>query len=299
MLSIVNLYLVTPAIIAIVVRYKDSRGHKGIGFFRFLYLCLNRGDITDRFPVLIFVVLYLLFASQSYVLDGGPGNWLVKAFGMVLLLLLCCVSLFLASVVYNFSDFRKNNSFLVGVLGTASVSVTVALSAVWADGYISDATTVSGTEFATGMAWLGIVFSPLSWTFGLSIFALIIYAYALTKLTFTDSHSNAYAGVGLTVPRKPKKSKKRFSFLVHSSCVVGLAITAVAPLQLIGYLLSNDHSVRFLNGALFFSSFHIKAEVCGKEYLKGKVKLLDDDVAVLGVPNESQGYIFSRINCKR
>ena len=112
MLSIVNLYLVTPAIIAIVVRYKDSRGHKGIGFFRFLYLCLNRGDITDRFPVLIFVVLYLLFASQSYVLDGGPGNWLVKAFGMVLLLLLCCVSLFLASVVYNFSDFRKNNFFL-------------------------------------------------------------------------------------------------------------------------------------------------------------------------------------------
>ncbi|MDC7828502.1 MULTISPECIES: hypothetical protein [Pseudomonas] len=299
MISIVALYIVSPAIIAVVVRYKNSRGHKGVGVFRFLFLCLSRGDITDRFPVLIFVLLYLLFVSQSYVLDGGPGGWLLKAFGMMLLLLLCCVSLFLASVVYNFSDFRKNNSFLVGVLGTASVSVTVALSAVWADGYISDATTVSGTEFATGMAWLGIVLSPLSWTFGLSIFALIIYAYALTRLTFTDNQDNAYTGVGLTVSRKPKKRKKRFSSLVHSSCVVGLAITAVAPLQLIGYLLSNDHSVRFLNGALFFSSFHIKAEVCGKEYLMGKVKLLDDDVAVLGVPNENQGYIFSRINCKR
>lgn len=299
MLSIISLYFITPVLIAILARYKNSQGCKSIGFFRYLYCCLSRGEVTDRLPFLIFILLYALFLSQSYVLDGGPGSWLVKILCMIMLTLLCCVSLFLASVVYNFSDFRKNNSFLVGVLGTISVSITVALSAVWADGYISTVTTTSGTEFATGMAWLGIVLSPLSWTFGLSIFALIIYAYALPNLTFIDSSANPYSGVGLTASKKSKRNRRKFSLLVHFSCVVGLAITAVAPLQLIGYLLSNQYAERFLNGALYFSSFHIDARVCGSEYVKGKVKFLPDDAAVLGVPDEEKGYLFSRINCKR
>lgn len=297
MYSILALYVLSPALLGYLSRYKGRHGSGSIGVFRYIRMRLKQGALVERLACLFWFVFYWIFLSCLYVLDKGLGYELVIFLCNIFILILCGVSLRLAYIAYDFASVYRRHSFVFGLLGAISVPVTLTLSAIWADGYISNVTQVSGTEFVTGMALLGLLFSPLSWAFVFSIVFMGPYAYAWAKLTSNKSSANAYSGLGVPSLKSQASVDSGSSNFVHASCVIGLAANALAPLFLLGNLLSNQYAERFLSGALYFSSFHVGAEVCEAAYEGGKIKLLSDKEAVLGVYNKGRGYIFSKIKC--
>lgn len=299
MYSIFAIYVLTPFLLGFLSRYRGFHGASSIGVFRYIHARLSQGELVDRLACSFWFLVYWIFLGGFYILDKGFGFEIVRVFCNILILISCGVSLRLAYIVYDFAGVYKKHPFIFGMLCAVSVPITLTLSAVWADGYISNVTKISGTDFVTGMAVLGFLLSPLSWAFLFSILFMGPYAYAWGKLTSKKSTANAYSGVGLT-PSKHQRvtAVSSFSDFVHASCVFGLAINALAPLLLLGNLLSNQYAERFLSGALYFSSFHVEAKACGSEYERGRVKFLPDNLAVLGIYDKSKGYVFSKIECK-
>ncbi|ARU88442.1 hypothetical protein [Pseudomonas sp. M30-35] len=73
---------------------------------------------------------------------------------------------------------------------------------------------------------------------------------------------------------------------------------ALVPLSLMEYVLKTPWAENQIRKELVQASFHTKAEKCGIEKIDGaKVAYMEPGKAIIAIPDEKLGYIFSPIKC--
>jgi len=297
----IALYILLPVSLGAVANRALQQGYSTVNPLRYLWIKITKGADYEGLSYLTFLLIYILVVSSgfSYFAKGEALWWVRVGYGALLFLIFLCA--ILNSVrVYEAPQLYKKCRFLFAPAAAGCVAVMVALSAIWADGFISVSVGVSGYELPVGLAWLGILLSPVSWAFAITVILLPWYAYVVFGLAKSEPVKDGATDMDQESSCESDFTRVRYiPAYARISCALGMAIAALAPLQLMSAVLSFPTAERVLNKSLVFASFHLQPSFCGLDVEHGKLALLPDSRGILAIRNIDKGYIFKPVLCPR
>lgn len=204
---------------------------------------------------------------------------LPKYYRWLLLAWTCLCTLALISMYYNVTTKYARFSSVLNISAGLATACFAIFTAPLVDSSITDLTGVNADKFPAAQKTLNLV--------------AVIYCWSLIGMIVTMF---VFLFIGFHTLFKTTSNTRASTLSVVA--LVGIAYTLVIYLNAFSEL-SRDLSNKRIKVLLVYSSFHVSPDKCGlvNQPANSKVALLDDDKAVIALPDPAQTYTFKRVTC--
>ncbi|WP_349969557.1 hypothetical protein [Pseudomonas caspiana] len=180
---------------------------------------------------------------------------------------------------YNVTTKYARFSSVLNISAGLATACFAIFTAPLVDSSITDLTGVNADKFPAAQKTLNLV--------------AVIYCWSLIGMIVTMF---VFLFIGFHTLFKTTSNTRASTLSVVA--LVGIAYTFVIYLNAFSEL-SRDLSNKRIKVLLVYSSFHVSPDKCGlvNQPANSKVALLDDDKAVIALPDPTQTYTFKRVTC--
>lgn len=215
---------------------------------------------------------------------------------MVAFTLVLCVAAFRATDIYQLSPTTFK------IVGSLITVVLVFIASVYADAHLATSVGIAGNELPAAQRAVTVMVSLVGWTMVFTYGALILYAIsAFMWMGHASSSADAkqeqldFLMLGNT--KRVRKDRKEGIYL---TLFIGLAFTALTPLNAVQEAAKDKRLDRWANYLTVFASFHLKEHACFPNAPEGaRFGLVDADRVIAATPDTRLGYTYELKRCEQ
>lgn len=288
------IYLYVPLVWGILARNKlDNNYHKG-GVIVYNFVRFKHSSYEEKYLILLTFLLILAIPVATHIILVKPKSETFATIGsaITILAMILAASYAITSkeVLSTYKKYSGRLNFVIAISATVNLSRATS----YAESIISGLVGIRASELPTGLAWLTLIMVPVAWLVTLAMGSLAIYFVALFKTSHTDA-SKIASHTTLQMPVK----RKIFRELAPGYAIAfSFAILAISPLTVAEGVLRTSWADNRIREELVDASFHVKAEKCGIEGIKGaKIAYLESGKAIVALPDTKHSYVFEAIDC--
>lgn len=291
------LYIYIPIIWGMLSNHAQRNGYTNISTVKYAFKLTKILERDERTIYLLSVLFTFFMPISIYGKLTENRNDFIISTAVALLLtatVLAAVSFFTSPTVrtaYKKYTLLLNSSLVI------LVAVNYSIATSYAESTIINLTGVRAGELPTALSWLSIIMVPLAWLITLATFFLAIYAVALFGAGIKSGRRTPLSSPLNQVYIKSRATAEHTKLYTISFCG---AILALNPIILVGILLKTDWAETKIREQLVSASFHVKPPACGLDKVEGAaIALLEEDKAIIAIPDQKFGYKFGLIQCTR
>lgn len=294
--SIITFYVYIPLLLGLISLYAKKRGFGHLSPLGFLINRLKYANIENKY--FGYLILIILFTAPAviYVKHINGDSTTAKVIAITTL-----ISLPITSVIFIFFSepvrtIYKKYAFFFTAIITLSAAINYSMATSFAEGIINDLTEVRASELPTALTRLTLIMTPVACVFTITVWSFVFYT--ITLLLPSNRQSKASTGCSRFPLNTPTKRDLLADFTSGYAVTLGFSMLAIAPLSVASFILGTSWADQKVREQLVSASFHMRAEACGIENIKGaKIAYLESGKALIAIPDDEKTYIFDRVLC--
>ncbi|WP_339511940.1 hypothetical protein [Pseudomonas sp. RL_15y_Pfl2_60] len=288
-------FLYIPFLFGLSAHLAIKQGFPNKSAIGFIARKIRYSDNQSRHLILVAVVFAVLMPAFIYKAVVNSHSAIATYTGITSLTVILILSILIIANSATVKGTYKKYTYLFNSALALVVTINISRATSYAENIVVNLTNIRASEIPTGLAWLTIVMLPVAWIITTAIFSIAVYAVALLGTTIKNpSPSSNKKTYSLTPLPNNKTNSSSNGYIL--AC--GFAMLALAPLNLMEYVLKTPWAEKQIRKELVQASFHSRAEKCGVENIDGaKIAYVETGKAIIAVPDEKLGYTFTPIEC--
>lgn len=294
--SIITFFVYFPLILGLVSLYANKRGFSHLTPFGFLANRLKYASAENKYIGSLVLVILFTAPAATYAKLINSDSVIAKTLAITALIAMPTISVIFIFFSETVRAIYKKYAFFFTAIITLSAAINYSMATSFAEGIINDLTEVRASELPTALTRLTLIMTPVACVFTITVWSFVLYAITLFLPSNRNGTANiAFSGSSLSTPTR---TDHLADFTSGYAVALGFSMLAIAPLSIASFILSTNWADQKVREQLVSASFHIKAEACGVENIKGaKIAYLESGKALIAIPDNEKNYIFDRVLC--
>lgn len=251
----------------------------------------------NYFAALVVLGIALLILLFGFVAAGGAvSKWVTGA----VMLVISTSSLAMFIITFKATQIYQRHPMAFKIASSVATVGVVFIANIYADAHLVQSTGVNGTDLPSAHRAVTIMLSFVWWAMLLTLVSLGLYL--ITGLVWTGRSINSanerrkqLSFLMLGNNARHEKSKEHLYLILF----VGLAFTALIPINLVQSVAQNKRLDRWANELTVFASFHLGEHRCFPGAVRdSRFALVGSDRVIAAAPDKQLGFTYELRRCE-
>ncbi|WP_312230156.1 hypothetical protein [Pseudomonas sp.] len=246
---------------------------------------------------LVVTGIALLILLFGFVVAGGSvSKWVTGA----VMLLIAASSLTLFIITFKATQIYQRHPTAFKIASSLATVGVVFIANIYADAHLVRSIGVNGSDLPSAHRAVTIMLSIVWWAMLLTFISLGLYfitglVWTARSINSANDRKKRLSFVMLAGSERHEKSKEH----VYRILFVGLAFTALIPINLVQSVAQNKRLDRWANELTVFASFHLGEHRCFTGAVEStRFALVGSDRVIAAAPDKLLGFTYELRRCE-